>query len=37
MVKAPSIKMQLISLHNKNPTQRVGIVQSGPHHHLIEK
>ena len=23
-------------LHNINPTKRVGLVQSGPHHHLIE-
>jgi hypothetical protein len=22
--------------HYKNPTQRVGLVQSGPHHHLTE-
>jgi hypothetical protein len=28
-----------ISIHNiksENPTQRVGLEQSGPHHHLIE-
>ena len=24
------------SNQNKNPTQRVGLVQGGPHHHLIE-
>jgi len=23
--------------HYKNPTKRVGLVQSGPHHHFIEK
>ena len=26
-----------VNQHNKNPTKRVGLVQSGPHHHLIEK
>jgi len=25
-----------MSLHYKNPTKRVGLLQSGPHHHLIE-
>jgi hypothetical protein len=25
-----------VNQHYKNPTQRVGLVQSGPHHHLIE-
>ena len=25
-----------VSSHYKNPTQRVGLVQSGPYHHLIE-
>jgi hypothetical protein len=25
-----------ISWHFKNRTNRVGLVQSGPHHHLIE-
>jgi hypothetical protein len=25
-----------VNLHYKNPTQRFGLVQSGPHHHLIE-
>ena len=25
------------SLHYKNPTQRVGLVKSGHHHHLIKK
>ena len=25
-----------VSYHYKNPTQRVGLEQSGPHHHLIE-
>jgi len=25
-----------MSKHNKSPTRRVGLVQSGPHHHLIE-
>jgi hypothetical protein len=24
-----------LSWHYKNPTKRVGVVQSGPHHHLI--
>ena len=24
------------SQHYENPTKRVGLVQSGPHHHLIE-
>ena len=26
-----------VSWHYKNPTQRVGLVQSGLHHHLIRK
>jgi hypothetical protein len=26
-----------VSQHYKNPPQRVGLEQSGPHHHLIEK
>ena len=26
----------LVSQHYKNPTKRVDLVQSGPHHHLIE-
>ena len=26
----------LVSQHYKNPTQRDGQVQSGPHHHLME-
>jgi hypothetical protein len=26
-----------VSQHYKNPTKHVGQVQSGPHHHLIEK
>ena len=25
-----------VSLEYKQPTKRVGLVQSGPHHHLIE-
>ena len=25
-----------VSLHYKNPTKHVGLVQNGPHHHLIE-
>ena len=25
-----------VSQHYKNPTKRVGLVQSGPHHHFIE-
>ena len=25
-----------VSQHYENPTQRVGLVQSGPHHYLIE-
>jgi hypothetical protein len=25
-----------VSLHYKNPTQRVGLAQCRPHHHLIE-
>ena len=25
-----------VSKRSKNPTKRVGLVQSGPHHHLIE-
>ena len=25
-----------VSLHYKNPTRGVGLVQSSPHHHLIE-
>jgi len=25
-----------VSLHYKNPTQRVRLEQSGPYHHLIE-
>ena len=25
-----------VSLHYNNPTKHVGLVQSGPHHHLIE-
>ena len=25
-----------VSYHYKNPTKRVGLVQSGPRHHLIE-
>jgi hypothetical protein len=25
-----------VSYHYKNPTKRVGLVQSGHHHHLIE-
>jgi hypothetical protein len=25
-----------MELRYANPTQRVGLVQSGPHHHLIE-
>jgi len=25
-----------MSQHYKNPTQRIGLEQSGPHHHLIE-
>jgi hypothetical protein len=26
----------LLSYHYKNPTRRVGLEQSGSHHHLIE-
>jgi hypothetical protein len=25
-----------VSYYYKNPTQHVGLVESGPHHHLIE-
>jgi len=25
-----------VSLHYKSPTKHVGLVQSGPHHHLFE-
>ena len=25
-----------LTLYKKNPTKSVGVVQSGPHHHLIE-
>jgi hypothetical protein len=25
-----------VSYHYKNPTQRVGLEQSGPHHHLVD-
>jgi hypothetical protein len=25
-----------VSYHYQNPTQRVGLEQSGPHHHLVD-
>jgi hypothetical protein len=36
-IRCPSGATCLSAGHYKNPTKRVGLVQSGPHHHLIEK
>ena len=32
----PRTELVLVSKHYKIPTKRVDLVQSGPHHHLIE-
>jgi hypothetical protein len=32
----PATEAVAVSQLYKNPTQRVGLEQSGPHHHLIE-
>ena len=30
------MSIRKLLFHYKNPTKRVGLAQSGPHHHLIE-